>query len=176
MEPGYKSGASNASSRFVMVPVPAERVLDVYTLLASGSGDEPGAPLFTRQWSQDDVSQLVGSVKSALTRRLLAYLAAHPDDWVHIDAITGALNSTPAALRAALSGFTRTIKAHLHRDDWPFDVLTQRRGGGMRTAYRMNTEVAQRLASALSPNPDRPRVAEGLARGTTSQDRRRSAQ
>jgi hypothetical protein len=137
-----------------MVPVPAARVLEVYALLAvPHTSTEPGSvdPLTT--WSAPDLSRLMDLTRSPVTRRMIRHLAQHPDDWIPLNSVAIAIEANPRDIRAALSGFTRTMKAHLGRSIWPFAVAAKRVDGTLQTVYRMPAATADALAQSGPQSP-----------------------
>jgi hypothetical protein len=141
MVTSYSRGPSEATAEFVMVAVPTHRVLEVYALLGSsqpGTGTAEGPPA----WSDAELRRLLRVLKSELTPRLLAHLAARPDDWVSIDQLVAALGTTAVRVRGSFSGLTRTIKANFGRPDWPLDVRSKREGHGIHTEYRVDSATA----------------------------------
>lgn len=162
MSDGYSAKSEGASEAFVLVPVPPSRVLDVYALLAE-DGKEA---VSTGSWSRRALEELFSRVRSGVTLALIDLLSGRPDTWVSTSEVVQSMDVSETELRAALSGFTRTIKAHLGRSDWPFAVRSGRSNGAMQTAYCMSSDIASTCRSLRPSAPPRPYG--GRKRGATA--------
>lgn len=150
----YENHSSDPPPALVMVPVPAARVLEVYALLAvPRESIEAGSAEPLTTWSASALSRLMDVTRSPVTRRIIHHLAQHPDDWIPINSLAIAIEANPQDIRAALSGFTRTMKAHLGRSTWPFAVAAKRVEGTLQTVYRMPSETADALAQSGPQSP-----------------------
>lgn len=125
------------SEEFVMVPVPKSRVLEVYRLLG---GD--AAPIEPEAYGA--IVKQAYEESSEPMRAFLDLLAAHPDEWLTIEAIREALDMDVHQLPGVLSTFPRRWRGRYHQSGpLPFDVD----GRGRRRRYRMGKEMAELIRS-----------------------------
>lgn len=117
---------------FINVPVPSELVTDVMGFIAARSGlpagsdtentkEESAASLPSVPWSPTDLEKLYAT-PSASARTVSAMLTAlsevapKPLSTSELEALTGIDRRN---LRGSLSAFTRHVKAHYGRTNWP---------------------------------------------------------
>jgi hypothetical protein len=162
MSDGYRASGTPRDTSFMLVPVPTERVLEVYALLA---GEEVHNREQAEGWSEADLRRLVEVVRSELTMSALDHLSARPGLWVPQEDLANACGASSVALRAAFSGLTRTLKARLRREDWPVAVRSQRLEGKLRTTYTMDEQTAEAFRK-VRKSERRPR-ASASTRGHT---------
>mgnify|MGYP001814342292 CR=1 FL=1 len=125
------------SEEFVLVPVPKNRVLEVYRLLG---GD--AAPIEPEAFTA--IVKLAYEESSHDTKRFLDLLAAHPDEWLSIGEIRDELGMDVHQLPGVLSTFPRRWRGRYHQaGPLPFEVD----GKGNRRSYRMGKKVAELLTS-----------------------------
>jgi hypothetical protein len=126
---------------FVNVPVPRSMVLAVYRFLSQGApspvgGEGPGA--------DPAVVEVAYAESSPDMKRFLDLLAAHPDEWLTIEAIRDALRMDVHQLPGVLSTFPRRWRGRYGQTGpLPFDM----EGSGSRRRYRMGKEAAGLIAS-----------------------------
>ena len=123
------------SEEFVLVPVPKDRVLEVYRLLG---GD--AAPVEPEAF--EAVVKLAYEDSEAGMKAVLDLLAAHPDEWLGIKEIRDELGMDVHVLPGVLSSFPRRWRNRYHQSG-PLPYEQERKGG--RSRYRMRKNVAQHL-------------------------------
>lgn len=128
---------------FVHVPVPVDRVLEVYALLSapraeSGRAGESspeelprespwtppagGKGLPRRTWSAEDLARFInsGTKTSRTVAAMMDVLAEKPGEQVTTTELVERLGVTKHELRGALAALTRHIHKHYNRNNWPF--------------------------------------------------------
>jgi hypothetical protein len=128
---------------FVSVPVPVERVLEVYALLATPHGRETGAvsteapppssPSSTTPsnelpkvpWTEKDLTRFINSeTKMAQTvTGMMDVLVERPGEHFTTTELVERLGVTRHELRGSLSALSRHIRKHYGRTNWPFDFV-----------------------------------------------------
>lgn len=125
---------------YVMVPVPKDRVMEVYRLL-SGS-PEPDGP-------EADPEMIVKAYEESPddTKRFLDLLASREGEWLPIGTIREELQmeENPNQLPGVLSTFPRRWRGSLGQSRTPLPY--EREGKASRSRYRMPTSSAQVIAS-----------------------------
>lgn len=134
-----------------MVPVPADRVMQVYALLSASTSHVDAAYEMRDEgdWTDAQLRRLLEVLRSSTSRRLLAALASNAGEWITAADIAAAVGVTSKELRAALSGMKRTVKAKVGRTDMPFQLRSTRSPEGMSTSYLMRNVVAERVKSLI---------------------------
>lgn len=110
---------------FVSVPVPVERVQEVYELLARQpvrpsvdprvTGD--GAP---SGWTQALIDRMFVESSGAM-RRILSAIARKSPGWVTTDEISEACGLTSRQVVASLGPFEKRVRGRYGMDRWPFE-------------------------------------------------------
>jgi len=146
---------------FVSIPVPVDRVNEVYKLLASPPSNAPAtvvAKPTEEDWSwlavhtdakQDwPVETILRAVleSNPATRRLLKYLADHQGKWLSTPDIAAGLQIKATDIRGPLSGLSRRIKHRYKMQRWFFDA----EWNGQTFKYRMHEREAAVVGQALA--------------------------
>lgn len=165
-----------AQQQFVSVPVPSQYVTQVYAYLAELSGatavtppvstvppvDHEGASAATSpdgdalpviEWTVADFRRLMieplGSVQTVA--RVLDFLAKQPDTRVSYTSLASHLDMEKKSLQGNLSAFTRAVRKHYKRRNWPMtwvEALTDEPGLKSEFFYTMNATSAERWLRA----------------------------
>jgi hypothetical protein len=126
--PGCKESPRNKKgevtvSEFIMVPVPEDRVQEVYTLLASPpGGDPPAASAVVRssEWTQDEVIRAYRESHGHM-KGVLDYLAARPGQPVRSDELYQALGLTSDQFKGVMGSWGKRSKNRYEKNQWFFD-------------------------------------------------------
>ncbi len=112
---------------FIMVPVPADRVLDVYDLLAitirsaaASTGDTGNAHL-SPDWTENDI-KVCYSESSDEMKHFLRLLAAQPDDSLRSDELYPQLGYTAHQFAGAMGALGRRVRNRYGKSTWFFTV------------------------------------------------------
>lgn len=146
--------------KFVSVPVPADRVQEVYKLLASPPqrGRTVGAAKSSeedwtwlevhtdakQEWPLETVKRAVLESNQA-TRRLLKFLAERQGQWLSTPEIAAGLQMKAVDIRGPLSGLSRRIKHRYNMQRWFFDA----EWNGQIFKYRMHEREADVVLQTL---------------------------
>jgi hypothetical protein len=139
-------------NRYVQVPVPEEHVPKVYALLAKlDQGEEavveapaeaqaPDQELVTRMWKESEPRH----------RRLMEFLAAHPDEWFFTGELADVLevNTGRRGMAGVFGAFGRR-SAHRYGGAIPWQ-LDWNPDEKREVKYRMNQEVAAWVKAAAA--------------------------
>ncbi|MGE7385909.1 hypothetical protein ACQKM2_10585 [Streptomyces sp. NPDC004126] len=164
-----------SQQQFISVPVPSQYVTQVYAFLAeltgatsslppvpptgtgtSTSTDSPDEdPLPVVEWTVEDFRKLMIEPLSSVQAitRVLDLLAKEPDTRVSYTSIANHLGMEKKSLQGNLSAFTRAVRKHYIRRNWPMtwaDGLTSEPGLKSEFFYTMNATVAERWLKARS--------------------------
>ena len=125
--------------QFVLVPVPADKVLAVYRFLGTEPPAEPMAdPAVIKKAYEES---------SPDTKRFLDLLAAHPDEWLTIGEVRDELGLGVHELAGVLSTLPRRWRNRYHQTaPMPYEV----EGKGSQRRYMMGREVATLVAGQAS--------------------------
>lgn len=132
------------SREFVNIPVPVERVDDVYELLA-----RKPSPAATEPDEKDEDARIVEAYRRTTdtTRQFLDILADHPGELIGAGEMERQLGRTSSQFRGHLGAFarlwSRTLKGGEH---WFFNAWGSGEGGTME--YRATVEVAEKIRRA----------------------------
>lgn len=130
---------------FVSVPVPVDRVDEVYELLAR-KADASRAPQ-PIEGTDDSVISRAYRQTSDVMRRFLDTLAARPGELVSAGELQRALDLSDEKFRGHLGGFSRLWMGPLQQGkSWFFDAWGSGEGGTME--YRATADVAEALRRA----------------------------
>ncbi|MGW8729163.1 hypothetical protein ACWGNF_24380 [Streptomyces sp. NPDC055808] len=161
-----------AQQQFVSVPVPGQYVTQVYAYIAELTGatavtppvstvpsvdsaaDSPdGDTLPVVEWTVADFRRLaiepLGSVQTVV--RVLDFLAKQPDTRVSYTSIANHLGVEKKSLQGNLSAFTRAVRKHYKRRNWPMtwvEALTSEPGLKSEFFYTMSASVAESWTKA----------------------------
>ncbi|MET9547043.1 hypothetical protein ABZY36_17260 [Streptomyces sp. NPDC006627] len=156
--------------QFVSVPVPIQYVTQVYAYLAELTGattitppvstvpplDSPdGDPLPVVEWTVEDFRRLMIEPLSSVQAitRVLDLLAKQPDMRVSYTALAQHLDIEKKSLQGNLSAFTRAVRKHYNRRNWPMtwaEAPTSEPDLKSEFFYTMSAPVAERWLKARS--------------------------
>lgn len=110
---------------FVSVPVPVERVQEVYELLARQAARLPAGPEVTSDghptgWSQALIDRMFIESSGAM-RRILSAIAKKSPGWVTTDEIAEMCDLTARQVVASLGPFEKRVRGRYGMDRWPFE-------------------------------------------------------
>lgn len=134
---------------FVSVPVPVDRVQEVYELLSR----EPFRPLPERQaagdghsevWTEPLIHRMFTESSSAMRRILLAIAEASPG-WVTTKDIAVASGLTARQVVASLGPFEKRVRGRYAMSSWPFEARQFVDAGIFK--YSMSPETADRIVT-----------------------------
>ena len=107
----------------VHVPVPVDRLQEVYELLAKRPADssvvqvtEEGYPF---GWSKALVDRMYVESSSSM-RAVLRALANGAPGWITTNEIASAAGTTPRQVAAALGPFGKRVRGRYGKNEWPF--------------------------------------------------------
>lgn len=132
---------------FVSVPVPVERVQEVYELLArqparvsrGRSATEDG---YAEGWSQALIDRMFVESSDAM-RRILNAIAQKSPGWVTTGEIAEASGLTSRQVVAALGPFEKRVRGRYGMSHWPFESREFVDAGILK--YSMTPETATRI-------------------------------
>ncbi len=134
---------------FVSVPVPVDRVQEVYELLAQ----EPSSPFVTRPsggelhmdvWTRPLIDRMFIESSSAM-RRILLSIAERSPSWVTTNDIASASDLSVRQVVASLGPFEKRVRGRYAMSTWPFEAR-QFVDAGI-TKYSMSQETADRIVA-----------------------------
>jgi hypothetical protein len=128
---------------FVHVPVPAERVQEVYELLARRP--EEAAVNGSRGWSRDNLLRAYRESPEAM-KKAFDYLADHAGQEVTTDELAAAIGVTRSQLAGVIGAFGRRKKNRYGQENLPFRAVWSA-GAGM-SVYEMSPAVATVIGQA----------------------------
>ncbi len=113
-------------SEFVSVPVPIDRVHEVYRLLASQPSRKTIGPQVTENgypegWSQAMIERMFVESSSAM-RRILHAIAERSPDWRTTGEIAEASGLTARQVVASLGPFEKRVRGRYGMSRWPFEA------------------------------------------------------
>ncbi|MCX4395230.1 MULTISPECIES: hypothetical protein [unclassified Streptomyces] len=154
--------------QFISVPVPSQYVTQVYAYIAELTGataatpsvstvppvdPSDGDPLPVVEWTVEDFRRLMieplSSVQTII--RVLDLLAKQPDTRVSYTSLAQHLDMEKKSLQGNLSAFTRTVRRHYKRRNWPMtwvEALSSEPELKSEFFYTMNAAVAERWLKA----------------------------
>ncbi|MDZ4178683.1 MAG: hypothetical protein U1E29_05570 [Coriobacteriia bacterium] len=134
---------------FVSVPVPADRVQEVYELLSRG----PSRPSAEHQvvgggnsegWTPSLIDRMFIESSAAMRQILLAVAAKSPG-WVTINDISLASGLTTRQVTASLGPFEKRVRGRYAMSSWPFEARHFVDAGIFK--YSMPPEKAARITT-----------------------------
>jgi hypothetical protein len=129
---------------YVSVPVPEERVQEVYELLASPPVT-PATPTDNSGFSSVEIHRM-WKESGARMQAVLAQLADHPDEEFTAVEMTKILGVTTDQFRGVMGAFGHRVKARYGWTNWPFN---RRWDDQQSTAvYLMSSKVAAVMNAA----------------------------
>ncbi len=137
---------------FVSVPVPVERVQEVYELLARQPGKALVEPSVTEDgyaegWNQALLDRMLIESSSSM-RRILCVIAEHAPGWATTADIAEASGLTARQVVASLGPFGKRIRGRYGMSQWPFETREFVDAGVFK--YRMSPETSNRVMSLMS--------------------------
>lgn len=114
-----------STPRFISVPVPADRVEEVYRLLAHPARSaEPIEDSEAWDWDLEMLERFAAGTGVANVKigKVLDVLSQSPDEQFSIEDLVEETGYDRMELRGALSGLTRHINAHFGGVPWMFDT------------------------------------------------------
>ena len=137
---------------FVSVPVPVERVQEVYELLARQPARAPGGHRASDEgypagWSQPLIERMFVESSSAM-RRMLCAIATRSPSWVSTHEIAVASGLTDRQVIASLGPFGKRVRGRYAMSLWPFETR-QFVDAGIRK-YSMSPETASRILELMT--------------------------
>lgn len=132
---------------FVSVPVPVERVQEVYELLARQPATASvGAPItepgYAEGWSQALIDRMFIESSDAM-RRILNAIAHRSPGWVTTGEIAETSGLTARQVVAALGPFEKRVRGRYGMSHWPFESREFVDAGILK--YSMSPETATRI-------------------------------
>jgi hypothetical protein len=111
---------------FVSVPVPVERVQEVYKLLASQPASPAAGPQVTENgypegWSQAMIDRMFIESSSAM-RAILCSIADRSPRWVTITEIGLDCDLSNRQVIASLGPFEKRVRGRYGMNQWPFEA------------------------------------------------------
>jgi hypothetical protein len=140
---------TNPMTDFVSVPVPIERVQEVYELLARRSPRRSAAPQITdggypAGWSEALIDRMYVESSGAM-RGILVAVAKKSPYWVTTAEIAEACNVTARQVIASLGPFEKRVRGRYGMDRWPFEAR-EFVDAGLRK-YSMSPGTASRIVA-----------------------------
>jgi hypothetical protein len=130
---------------YVMVPVPEERVTEIFGILSRSadpvaSATENGAA----DWAREPIVRMYRESPPAM-KAFLDHLADNPErDFTSVE-MAQAIGRTDRQFRGVLGAFGHRVHSRYRWDTWPFDVRWDT-GRGF-NVYRMSRAVADMIRS-----------------------------
>jgi hypothetical protein len=137
---------------FVSVPVPLERVQEVYELLARQPSRPPVGQAVTEDgyaegWNQALLDRMFHESSGSM-KRILGAIARRASVWVTTAQIAGAADLTARQVVASLGPFEKRVRGRYGLDRWPFETREFVDAGVFK--YCMSTETANRILALES--------------------------
>jgi len=142
---------------FVMVPVPSDRVLEVYALLATdsaGHGAADGAGILSSAsfelpssgaWNYEIIERLMREASNGV-RLVFDYLSDRPGQEISANNLAVGIDRTRDQLNGILGVFGRNVINKYQLDSWLFRAM--RSGSDQTMVYVMTEEVAEMVKRA----------------------------
>lgn len=144
-------------SEFVSVPVPAERVQEVYALLArqplrATAAQHVSEDGYPDGWDRALIERMFIESSSAM-RRILAAIAYRSPGWITTGEIADAASLTARQVVASLGPFEKRIRGRYGMGRWPFDAREFVDAGIFK--YSMSPEVASQITGLVAKVEER---------------------
>lgn len=132
---------------FVNVPVPKERVLEVYALLGQGKRSA-SATLgeLAEEWTEKMVARAIRESPAGM-RAVFQYLSSHPDQDITMEELAKGIKRERSQMPGILGAFGRRCRYRYRVSTWPFESKAGR-GMGMKVVT-MPGKVAERVRMEL---------------------------
>ncbi len=147
---------------FVSVPVPVDRVQEVYELLARQPVRRAAAPVVTEKgfpegWNRALIERMFLESSSAM-RRILASIARRSPKWVTTGEIAEASELTSRQVVASLGPFEKRVRGRYGVSRWPFHTREFVDAGVFK--YSMSSEVAALILDLVSQDEEHEKESE----------------
>jgi hypothetical protein len=138
-------------TELVSVPVPVDRVQEVYELLAK----PPARPAVVHQetedgyadgWNRSRLDRMFVESSEAMRRILNAIAQASPR-WVTTNEIASASDMSARQVVASLGPFEKRVRGRYAMSCWPFEAREFVDAGAFK--YRMSPETANRIGTLV---------------------------
>ena len=144
-------------SEFVSVPVPVDRVQEVYRLLASQPKRTAIGPQVTDNghpegWNKAMIERMFVESSSAM-RRILHALAERSPKWTTTGQIAEASGMTPRQVVASLGPFEKRVRGRYGMRRWPFEAREFVDAGVFK--YSMSTGTAEGIIAVMAQVEER---------------------
>ena len=140
---------------FVSVPVPVERVQEVYELLARRPIHSPEPPVgecgFEDGWTRALIDRMFIESSDAM-RRILVSIAHRSPGWVTTGEIAEASKLTPRQVVASLGPFEKRVRGRYGMGTWPFASREFVDAGILK--YSMTPETATRIIELMEDSSE----------------------
>lgn len=135
----------------VHVPVPVERLQEVYEVLGRAPARQPvgrqvGEDGYPDGWSPALMDRMFVESSSAM-RRILGAIAQGSPKWVTIGEIAGVSGLTARQVVASLGPFEKRVRGRYGMSEWPFAAREFVDVGILK--YSMSPEVANRISELI---------------------------
>jgi len=132
---------------FVSVPVPVDRVQEVYELLAGPPFSRPSGHRaipdgYSEVWTQPLIERMFLESSEAM-RRILVSIAQASPGWVTTNEIADASGLTARQVVASLGPFKKRVRGRYAMSRWPFEAREFVDAGIFK--YCMSTETASQI-------------------------------
>ena len=132
---------------YVSVPVPVERVQEVYELLArdparSSVDHQSSEDVYPHGWSGALIDRMFVESSSAM-RRILCAIAQKSPNWVTTREVAEACGLTSRQVVASLGPFEKRVRGRYGMSRWPFSARDFVDAGLLK--YSMSPETADRI-------------------------------
>ena len=132
-------------SNFVMVPVPEERVQDVYALLGKPAESEsrrpsPDESQLSDEWSKDEIVRAYRE-SPATIKQMLRRLAEDSGTWISSDKLYRPLGYSSHQFAGMMGAFGRRVKNRYSKSEWFFEYRWDDKVGMV--VYRMNPPASE---------------------------------
>jgi len=139
-------------SEFVNVPVPVDRVQEVYRLLASQPTRTSIGPQVTENgypegWSKAMIERMFVESSSAM-RRILHAIAERSPSWTTTGQIAEASGLTARQVVASLGPFEKRVRGRYGMNRWPFEAREFVDDGIFK--YCMSTGTAEGIITVMA--------------------------
>jgi hypothetical protein len=136
---------------FVSVPVPVDRVQEVYELLARQPARPAASPPVTQEgypegWDKAMIDRMFVESSGAM-RRILYSIADKSPSWVTTAEIGEASDLTARQVIAALGPFRKRVRGRYGIESWPFEAR-ELAGAGI-TRYSMPDGIAGEITALM---------------------------
>jgi hypothetical protein len=138
-------------TEFVSIPVPADRVQEVYELLARQPARPSSGPPVTQEgypegWNKAMIDRMFVESSGAM-RRILYSIAERSPSWVTTAEIGAASDLTARQVIASLGPFQKRVRGRYGIERWPFEAREFVDAGI--TKYSMPEGIADEITALM---------------------------